>query len=94
MHRIWMWGPYVYMCVFGCSQLSFVVCFVLVSADYESLYCPINIMYAETIVMTSIRACPRWGRSRNEGGGVATHSATTEHIGVRSGHVCCKMYKL
>ena len=45
-------------------------------------------------MMASTRACPRWGRSRNEGGGVATHSATTGHIGVRPGHVRCKTCEL
>ena len=30
----------------------------------------------------------------NEGGGVATHSATTGHIGVRPGHVRCKTCEL
>ena len=77
-----MSGSHVCMCDFGCGHLSNVVCFVLEPVHYERLNCPINIMYVETIAMSSTRACPRWGRFHNEGGGVATNSTTTGHIGV------------
>ena len=95
MHLLLMWGPYyMYVCAFLDAATSHLCLFCFGICLLRITVLSINTMYVETIVTTSTRACPRWGRSRNEGGGVALHSATTGHIGARPGHVRCKACEL